>query len=908
MKTLQRSFAGGEIAPELFGRLDLTKYQTGLAACRNFLVMPHGPIKNRPGFEYVNEVKFSDKRVRIIPFSFNAEQSMVLELGDQYLRFHTLTASLLEASKPIVSITGDSVQVTAHGYVAGKAVFIGGRFFRIASITNANTFIVDNLDGSAGAPAGSTAAQQYEIATPYLEADLFDIHYAQNADVLTLVHPSYAPRELRRLGATSWTLGSINFTPAITPPTSVNASISVGSGTTLYRYRVTTLTNAGLEESIASSTSLNGTAFSITNIQTYPQLSITAMTKANPGVFTTATHTLAVNDLVYISGFAANGVPELIDDWYLVNSVPTATTFSLKTEQGTAIDTTNFGTYTGSGGKLDKPARITTSLANSFVADDTIYIDQVGGATPINNQYYRVGRAYSTTVFSIRSEGYALINTASWPAYTTGGRVALDGVKNNLTVSPNANLITWNPVAGAFRYNVYKEQNGIFSYIGQTVSPSFRDNNISPDLSKSPPEANDPFPTAGAWPSAVSYFDQRRTFAATDLNPQAFFMSRPGTENNFTSSIPTQDSDAISYRIAAREQNRIRHLVPLSDLLLLTAGAEWRVGTGSGDPVTPGTTVARVQSYIGANNVQPVVTDATAIYIQARGARFRELTYNFDQQAFRAEDLSILTPHYVEAYTIADLAYSRGPTPFVWAIRSDGVLLALTYLPGQDVRGWHRHDTDGSFESICCVSEYNEDVLYAVVLRTVNGRQVRYIERLSRVVIDSPADAFFMDAGLRYDGAPTAILSGLWHLEGKQVAVLGDAAVFPRKTVVNGSITLEQPVSKASVGLPIIADMETLPLAVQTEAFGQARIKNLNSVYLRVNQSSGIFAGPDFNTLREFKQRTTEAYGMPPALFTGELEIQLDGNWDRDGTVCVRQSDPLPLNILSMTIEVENGG
>ena len=169
IRTLQRSFGGGEVTPEFFGRIDDAKYQSGLALCRNFITLPHGPAANRPGTAYVREVKTSAKATRVIPFSFSTTQTMVLEFGDQYIRFHTNGSTLLSGGSP------------------------------------------------------------YEVTTPYLEADLFDLHYVQSADVLTIVHPNYAPRELRRVSSTNWTLTTISFVSALTAPTGASAA-ATGTG------------------------------------------------------------------------------------------------------------------------------------------------------------------------------------------------------------------------------------------------------------------------------------------------------------------------------------------------------------------------------------------------------------------------------------------------------------------------------------------------------------------------------------------------------------------------------------------------------------------------------------------------------------------------------------------------------
>ena len=741
-RTIARSFAGGEISPELYGRMDLDKYQTGLARCENFIVLPHGPAQNRPGFSFVNQAGDSTRKVRLIPFSFSSDQTMVLEFGHLYIRFHTKGGTVLEAAKAIDSIAGATINATAHGYTPGNWVFIGTRFFVVDTVPNANSFTVVDLLGAPAAPAGTTAARVYQIPSIYPEDELFDLHYVQSADVLTLTHPAHPIHELRRAGVTNWSLTRVSFASIMVPPTGLSITKVQDTGTTGtrgYRYVVTSINATGVEESEMS-------------------------------------------------------------------------------------------------------AEVTTT--------------------------------------------------------------------NNLGQASNSNTVTWVAAPGADRYNVYRHQGGVFGYIGQTSDLTFTDNNINPDTLRTPPEAAMPFETANNYPSAVSYFDQRRVFAATNNAPQTLWMTRAGSETNLTTSLPVQDSDSISFRIAARQYNRILHLIPLSDLILLTAGGEWRVFTGSGEPVTPATVIARPQSYVGANNVQPVVTSLSAIYVSAQGSRFRELIYSAEGVgSYKSEDLSVLTPHLVNGYTIHDLAFSRGPTPLTWAVRSDGALLGLTYLPEQNVRAWHQHNTtNGVFESVCCVAEDNEDVLYVVVRREIKGAMVRYIERLSTQLFASLEDAFFVDSGLTYDGPPTMTVDGLHHLEGQTVSILGDGAVFADQVVEDGRITIDQPVSKMQIGLPITSTLKTLPLPLEgTATGGPSYLKNVTKVWLRVDRSSGVFTGPSLTELTEHKQRTDEPYGSPPRLTSGEIEVPITGTWGRDGEIYIQQRAPLPLTVQSIALEVAVG-
>lgn len=763
-RRLLRSFAGGEIAPEMYGRIDLDKMQTGLAKVENFEILPHGPARNRAGFQWVNEVKDSTKRVRLIPFAYSAEQTMVLEVGDGYCRFHTQGATLLEASQSITAVsTAASCVVTYAGadpsngdvmYLADLEDFtmLQGRFVVVSAVNaGANTFVPHDLAGNAISTVGSTytsggtMSRVYVVATPWAEAHLFDLHYTQSADVLSVVQPTYAPRELRRVGATNWQVSTIAFVPGINPPASTAVAIGgPGGGTPVNTYYVSTVISADtLEESEASPVSA-----------------------------------------------------------------------------AALIDLTVVGNY--------------------------------------------------------------------------------------VDVTPAA-------VAGSLRFNIYKlKTGGLYGYIGQSDGTAFRDDNIEPDMSQTPPESLAPFVGAGNYPSAVTYVEQRRAFAATDNRTQHLWMTRSATESNLTQSVPLRDDDAIVMPIKASQQNRIRHLVPLVDLLAFTVGGEFRIFAKNSDALTPASATPKAQSYVGANNVQPAIAENAVLYAQASGGHVREFAYTGEGlagAAFSNLDISVLAPHLFDGYTMVDMAFSRTSTcPVLWVVRSDGVLLGMTYVPGQNVRAWHQHTTDGLFESCCCVAEGGEDVLYVVVQRTINSRQVRSIERLHTRQFTNQEDAFFVDCGLSYSGTATTTITGLWHLEGRSVVALADGAVVDGLTVTAGTVELPALASVVHVGLVINAELQTLPVSYQTdEAFGQGVVKDVNKVHLRVSRSGAMHVGPTGGRMVEAKRRTTESYGEAPALRTGWDHLNVAPKWDDDAGVTVQMRTPLPLTVLAMVLDVTAG-
>ena len=255
VKSLFRSFAGGEIAPELAGRLDLTKYQTGLATCRNMISRPHGPVTRRPGFEYIAEARDSTNEVRLIPFAFSATQTAVLEFGHMYVRFIVDGGLVTEAAITLLSIAGNLVtSLAAHSYATGDDVFIYDRFFRI-TVTGPATFTVADRWGAAAYPvAASSCARVYALATPYASADVMALHYAQDSDVVTITHPSYPAKELKRLSAANWTLTDVSFAPTLAAPAAPAGYVvapTVGFPTAS-DYAMTAVAADGVTESLAS--------------------------------------------------------------------------------------------------------------------------------------------------------------------------------------------------------------------------------------------------------------------------------------------------------------------------------------------------------------------------------------------------------------------------------------------------------------------------------------------------------------------------------------------------------------------------------------------------------------------------------------------------------------------------------
>ena len=437
----------------------------------------------------------------------------------------------------------------------------------------------------------------YKISSPFQQSALQDIQFVQAADIVTLVHPDYVPQELKRFGATNWTISDVIFGSSIAAPSGGSLS-GVVAGTTVRQYAVTAITDQG-EES------------------------------------------------------------------------------------------------------------------------DSMHVGSNNCQVP----------------------------TASAPI-----------------------VISWTPVSGASFYKVYfsNNTNSVYGFIGNARGAQFSDDaSVTPDYTNTPVLINNPFPSAGNYPSTVGFVQQRRAFGNTDNNPVGVWMSSPGLYSNMNIHVIPQDSDAVIETVTGAGVNAIQHILELKFMLALSAAAEFYVhGDGNG-VVTPAQFNAAVQSQYGSKSLPVLTIGDSIVFAQALGTSVRDLAFDFSIDGYRGNDLTIFASHLFKGYQIDDWCYQQIQDSIIWAARSDGVLLSCTYLKEQQILAWTRNDfTNGKVENICAIPENGQTAVYMTIARVIGGQTVRYVERLSSTVWtdnvndppvqNDPINASYMDAFLRFDGRNTA--------------------------------------------------------------------------------------------------------------------------------------------------------
>jgi hypothetical protein len=497
---------------------------------------------------------------------------------------------------------------------------------------------------------------------------------------------------------------------------------------------------------------------------------------------------------------------------------------------------------------------------------------------------------------------YLAVNTTSTtmsPSATTG---------NGITITASANTFVSTDVGRLINFsNGYAKITAFSSATSVTadVKDDFDTTSANTDWKLGA------FSDTTGHPSCVSFFEQRLVFAGTSSEPQTLYFSKSGDYENMTAG--TNADDAMVYTIASNQVNVIRFLKTQRTLIVGTVGGEFTVSAdGTDAAVTPTNITIKRQSSYGSANVDAIPAGNATLFLQRAKRKIRELSYNFDVDGYQAADLTILND-VVTKTGINEMSYQQSPDSILWCVRDDGVLAGLTYLRGEEVIAWHRHILGGSFgdgnavvESVASISgELNEDELWVIVKRTINGATKRYVECFAQFDFDetTPTDFRFLDSHLTYSGSATTTLSGLGHLEGQTVSILADGATHPNKVVSSGSITLDRQTEKAVVGLSYDSVLQTMRIeGGAAEGTSQGKTKRISKVVLRLFETVGVKVGPSLDNLEAIPFRTSsDPMDTPVSTFiAGDKEIEFNDDFNSDGFIFIKQDQALPCSILAI--------
>ncbi|HET6497628.1 MAG TPA: hypothetical protein VFH17_01040 [Coriobacteriia bacterium] len=386
------------------------------------------------------------------------------------------------------------------------------------------------------------------------------------------------------------------------------------------------------------------------------------------------------------------------------------------------------------------------------------------------------------------------------------------------------------------------------------------------------------------YPAAVTFHEQRLLLGGSPRYPQTIWGSAPNESLNFM--LGPADDDAFAFELATDQINPIAFLVPLAPLVALTYGGELSIAGSTDRPLNPTNVSVRSHTAHGCAIVKPVRVGGEVLFVQRGGRRVRALVHDDSGVAYHTEDMSLLAEHITLPQVVA-LEYQAEPDPFLWALRSDGVLLSCAIDRRLPVTGWARHHTDGAVLSIAVIPEGDTEQLWAVVRRTVGSVAVHYIERFDPAVLADCAITATVPGG-------AVTWGGLGHLEGRTVHVVADESLYPPQTVTAGSITLPRAATAVMIGLPYTTTIELLTPEIQGPGTAQGSHMRTHELTLRVHDTSGA----EVNSIEAIhRQFGAGALDTPQPRVTDDVRVNLLG-WERGASpVKIEQRNPLRFHI-----------
>ena len=421
----------------------------------------------------------------------------------------------------------------------------------------------------------------------------------------------------------------------------------------------------------------------------------------------------------------------------------------------------------------------------------------------------------------------------------------------------------------------------------------------------------------GAWsrvrgyPRTVCMHEQRMVYGGTRHKPQTLWASAIGDFYNFK--LGSKDDDAFAFTLASVETNAICWLVSQQALCIGTAGDEYILRSSSDGAITPTNFQVMRQSHFGSKYAPALLANDAALFIQRQGRKIREFVYEFSKDGYVAADLTLLADHITEG-GVVQTAFQQQPDAILWCVTGKGILAGMTYERAQNVVGWHRHTTDGQFESVASIySADGADEVWVIVKRG-NARFVeRFDPHFREALEDEDKGAwFYLDCATRFvSETPMTEITGLERFEGRTVEVYADGAVEDPVTVTNGKVALPRPCTNVLIGLPYTSQLTPMPLdpGPMGDGTAQSRKFRVNRLVLRVYKSLGgeVQVSRDLwdpVVSRDMADRMDES----PQPFTGDREIYIAKGFEGLGNVSVRQTQPLPLTLLALIPKYEVSG
>lgn len=420
------------------------------------------------------------------------------------------------------------------------------------------------------------------------------------------------------------------------------------------------------------------------------------------------------------------------------------------------------------------------------------------------------------------------------------------------------------------------------------------------------------------WPSAVCLNEGRLWWAGKDK----YFGSVTDEFDNFD---PDYEGNAapIIRSIGSGPVDVINWLLPMQRLMAGTDGSVVSGRSSSFDePLTAVNFNPKPTITQGSARIAAVKVDGAGMFVKRGGFRILNLGYSINENDYIIEDLSALVPE-IGKPGIVNFAVQRQPDTRLHAVRSDGKVAVMVYDKLEDVKCWLLIETDGFVEDVCVLPDTDEDAVYYVVRRVVDGVDKRYFERWAREdeaiggTVNKQADSFVI-----YNSGLSATITGLSHLEGKEVVVWADGLDFSpgvgeeqtKFTVTGGQITLPSAVSQAVVGSGYEARYRSTRLAYVSNpgenALASRKRQHSLAMVLADTHAQGLVYGKDFDTMDDMPGMEGYATVDPNSIWDeyNYEAFEFPGEWEVDDRLCLKSTAPRPCTLLAAIVGMNSNG
>lgn len=412
------------------------------------------------------------------------------------------------------------------------------------------------------------------------------------------------------------------------------------------------------------------------------------------------------------------------------------------------------------------------------------------------------------------------------------------------------------------------------------------------------------------WPRTGAFFQGRLGQAGTLFQPVTFWLSQSDDFDSYAVGVAA--NNAIEYTIAGNVLNRIEWIADDIVLFLGTAGGETTAESGSvqnapiGGDVTP--LVKNVSSH-GSLSIQPILVNRRLLFVDRSGLKIFDTAFDFYSNDFDCDEISGPAEHITgTGIRLGPLAYCKRPDPRIYFVRSDGQLVMLAYNYREKIIGFTRFVTDGFFEAVAVIPQAAglPDQVWVIARRIINGATKRYVEFFeteATELVGRQWTSCQTDCAKVYAlGAPTSVLTGLGHLEGKTVDVVAGASYRGTAVVIGGQITLAEPATGyAEVGLHYNSTLRTMRPAIQGEMV-EGLPRNWISLWARLYRSLGGTINGVAIPYPAGKMDASRFLVGPVDVFVTGV-----GNPDDDGKITIVQNQPYPMTVLGLFGEIEFG-